>query len=337
MMASPIPHSEPALIEANGITLCYQTFGRPADPALLLVDGSGCQMIEWDDAWCEQLAERGYYVIRYDNRDMGLSTKFDAAGAPPVPASPLTDTLKHAPYTLADMADDGMALLGALGIPAAHIVGISMGGFIVQQMAIRHPAQVRTMTSIMSGTRNPDVPRHLPPVPPDVRSRLDNRALYIETYTRWEQVIAGKYPRSARNLRARAAAQWDRGVSAERKARHSAAIAATPCWKKELAAVTAPSLIIHGDADPLVPVEAGYDTAASIPGARMLVIEGWGHGYPGARALAPADQRHRQARAVTAYGASARLFAPASTSSRRICCAFCGSSNTGLWAERAKV
>lgn len=285
-MKPAIPHTEPAFAAANGITLCYQAFGCPFDPALLLVDGSGCQMIEWDDEWCERLAARGYYVIRYDNRDMGLSTKFDQAGVPPLPASPLTDAIAYqVPYTLADMADDGMALLGALKIPAAHIVGISMGGFIVQQMAIRHPAQVLTMTSMMSGTRNPDVPRHIPPLGPEVRARLDTREVYLETYTRWEQAIAGRYPRSTRNLRARAAAQWERGVcaapqTAERKARHSAAIAATPCWKKELAAVTAPSLIIHGDADPLVPVEAGYDTAASIPGAKILIIEGWGHGYP---------------------------------------------------------
>jgi len=276
-----IPHTEPAYAAANGITLCYQTFGCPMDAPLLLVDGAGCQMIEWDEAWCEMLAARGYYVIRYDNRDMGLSTKFDEAGVPPLPASPLTDTLSYqAPYTLADMADDGMALLRALGIPAAHIVGISMGGFIVQQMAIRHPEQVLSLTSMMSGTRNPEVPRHIAPIGAELRTRADTREAYIESYIRWEQAIAGKYPRSKRNLRARAEAQWERGISAACKARHSAAIAATPCWKKELAAVRAPALIIHGDADPLVPVEAGYDTAASIAGAKILIIEGWGHGYP---------------------------------------------------------
>jgi pimeloyl-ACP methyl ester carboxylesterase len=282
-----IAHTEPAFAQAsfaaaNGITICYQAFGCPYDPALLLVDGSGCQMIEWDDEWCELLAARGYFVIRYDNRDMGLTTKFDQAGVPS-PADPLS---YKAPYTLADMADDGIALLGALNIPAAHIVGISMGGYIVQQMAIRHPAQVLTLTSMMSGTRNPDVPRHIPPIGPEMHARTDSREVYVETYIRWEQAIAGRYPRSARNLRSRAKAQWARGISAAGKARHSAAIAATPCWKKELAAVTAPSLIIHGDADPLVPVEAGYDTAASIPGARILIIEGWGHGYP-ARILWP--------------------------------------------------
>ena len=273
--------TEPTLAQANGIAICYQTFGNPVDPALLLVDGSGCQMIEWDDDWCVQLATRGYRVIRYDNRDMGLTSKFDEAGVPPPPSSPLTGALPYqVPYTLADMADDGVALLGTLGVSAAHVVGISMGGYIVQQMAIRHPAQVRTMTSIMSGTRNPDVPRHLPPIGPEMRARTVSREVYVESYIRWEQTIAGRYPRSTSDLQARAEAQWTRGVYPAGKARHSAAIAATPSWKKELAAVKAPSLIIHGDADPLVPVEAGYDTAASIPGARMLVIEGWGHGYP---------------------------------------------------------
>jgi pimeloyl-ACP methyl ester carboxylesterase len=181
------------------------------------------------------------------------------------------------------MADDGIALLGALYIPAAHVVGISIGGYIVQLMAIRHLAQVLTMTPIMSGTRNPDVPRHVPPIGPEMRARTDSRDVCIETYIRWEQAIAGRFPRSARDLRARAEAQWARGINPAGKARHSAAIAATPSWKGELAEVKVPSLIIHGDEDPLVPVEAGYDTAASIPGAKMLVIEGWGHGYPARR------------------------------------------------------
>jgi pimeloyl-ACP methyl ester carboxylesterase len=270
-------------IQANGITICHETFGNPADPALLLVNGHSCQMIDWDDEWCVQLAQRGYHVIRYDDRDMGLSTKFDEAGVPPLAGSPLSSALPwQAPYTLTDLADDGIALLGALCISAAHIVGISMGGAVAQLMAIRHPAQVRTMTSIMSFSRLSlaDLPRRVPPLPPDVQLRTDNHEAYIEAFVRGGQIIAGRYPRSTEYLRAHAERQWARGVSPAGYARQRAAMAATPSWKDKLATIQAPTLVIHGDLDAVVPVEAGFDTAASIPGAKMLVIEGWGHGHP---------------------------------------------------------
>ena len=255
--------------------------GDPQAAPLLLVDGHGCQMIEWDDDWCAQLAARGYWVIRYDQRDMGRTTKFDAAGVPPAEDAPAAEKQAYkAPYTFADMADDGIALVSALGAAWAHVVGISMGGFIAQLMAIRHPAQVRTMTSMMSHSRNPNPTRRVAPISPDLRARTDSRSAYIESYIRWEQAIAGRYPRSTENLRARAERQWERGIFPAGNARHGAAGAATPNWREALHALTVPALVIHGDADPLVPVEGGIDTAHSIPGAELLIIEGWGHGYP---------------------------------------------------------
>jgi pimeloyl-ACP methyl ester carboxylesterase len=286
-MVQNIKHTEAAFAQANGLTICYDTFGDPAAAPLLLLDGYGCQMIEWYDDWCQELASRGYWVIRHDNRDIGLSTKLDTFGVPDFKGSGLTDTpTLPPPYTLADHADDSVGLMDALGIPRAHVVGISMGGFIAQWMAMRHPGRIASMTSIMSTDKNPAVPRPAHPVAPGMEARTGSREEFIETYARWERAIAGRFPRTVDELRAHAGELWDRGLSPEGKARQLVAMAGTPPWHEALRAVTAPTLIIHGDMDPLVSVEGGRDTAAHIPGAKLLIIEGWGHGYP-ARELWP--------------------------------------------------
>ncbi len=282
-MQPKVQHTDPAIARVNGIEICYETFGDPQSPSLLLVDGGGCQMIEWDEDFCAQLAARGYWVIRYDQRDMGLSTKFTAAGVPPAEDAPDSEKAAYrVPYTYADLADDGIALIQALGRPWTHVLGISLGGMIAQLMAIRHPAQVRTLMPMMTTTRNPDLPRHVPRIPAEMRARTDTREAYIETYIRWEQAIAGRYPRTAEYLRAHAERQWDRGIHPDSNARQRAAGAATPSWREDLRAVRISTLVIHGDLDPLAPIEGGIDLAAIIPGARLFVIEGWGHGYPAA-------------------------------------------------------
>lgn len=286
-MSQNIQHTEPAFAQANGLTICYDTFGDPARAPLLLVDGLGCPMIEWYDDWCVALAARGYWVIRHDNRDIGLSTKFDAAGVPGFQGAPLTDKPTVAPpYTLADMADDCVGLMDALGIASAHVVGISMGGLIVQWLAIRHPGRLRSLTSLMATTKGPNLPPPAHPVAPGMEARTGSREEYIETNTRWAQVIAGRYPPDTEELRAHCGRLWDRGLCPAGAARQRLAVAAAPSTKEALGVVRVPSLVIHGELDPLVSVEGGRDTAASIPGAKLLIVEGWGHGYP-ARELWP--------------------------------------------------
>lgn len=183
-MSQKIPHSDPASVEANGIEIVYDTFGESSAVPLLLVMGLGGQMIAWDEEFCAALAAQGYWVIHFDNRDIELSTKFDEAGVPDIPAlmqAVAQGETIQAPYLLPDMADDAVGLLDALGIESAHVVGVSMGGMIAQEMAIHHPDRVRTLTSIMSSTGDPD----LPPATPEAMTILvtpapTDRAGYIE-------------------------------------------------------------------------------------------------------------------------------------------------------------
>ncbi len=272
-------------IRANGIELEYETFGDPAGTPLLLVMGLGAQMILWDEEFCAQLAERGHYAIRYDNRDVGLSTKFDSAGAPN-----LVDLMTRAaagesvdaPYTLSDMASDGMGLLDALEIPAAHIVGASMGGMIVQSMAIEHPDRVRSVTSIMSTTGAPG----LPPAKPEAMQVLmkpapTDRQAYIDNSVKNFPLIAGGgFPIDEARVRRRAERGYDRCFYPVGMARQMAAIVVAGSRREALASVRAPALVIHGTNDPLVPVEGGVDTHEAIPGSELVLIEGMGHDLP---------------------------------------------------------
>jgi pimeloyl-ACP methyl ester carboxylesterase len=277
-------------VEANGIELEYERFGRAGDPALLLVMGLGAQMILWHDEFCAALAERGFEVVRYDNRDVGRSTWLEEAGMPDVMGALAAAAARRpidAPYRLSDMAADAAGLLDALELEAAHVVGASMGGMIAQTLALEHPARVRTLTSIMSTTGHPDLPPARPeamallmtPVPPE-------REAQIARSVQASRVIGSPgYPSDEAELRALAERAFERGVNPPGFARQLVAILASGSRRDALRAVRTPTLVIHGADDPLVPVEAGRDTAASVPGAELLEIPGMGHDLP--RALWP--------------------------------------------------
>ena len=275
---------------ANGIELEYETFGRPEDPALLLVMGLGAQMILWREEFCDALATRGLHVVRFDNRDVGRSTWFDDAGMPDVLAA-LAATGQgqpvRAPYQLRDMAADAAGLLDALDIDAAHVAGASMGGMIAQTLAIEHPARVRTLTSIMSTTGHPDLPAATPaamtalltPAPTEREAAIERGVEF------WRTIGSPGFPADEDEIRAQAARAFDRGVNPAGVARQLVAILASGHRRDALGAVRAPTLVIHGADDPLIPAPAGRDTAAAVPDAELLLIEGMGHDLP--RALWP--------------------------------------------------
>lgn len=274
-----------AYAKTNGIELCYDTFGNPQAPALLLIMGLAAQMIAWDDEFCAQLAARGFHVVRFDNRDAGLSTRFDAAGTPNVGAALMAAALGRpieAPYLLRDMADDAVGLLDALRIPAAHVVGASMGGAIGQMLAIHHPARLHTLTSIMSTSGAPNLPPPTPealdvlfsPVPTD-------EAAYLENYVRtWKVLRAGHFPLDEARDLSRARQIFARGLNPPGVARQMVAVIASGSRKSALAAVSVPTLVIHGDADPLLPLACGIDTAESVRGSKLVILKGMGHALP---------------------------------------------------------
>lgn len=269
-------------VAANGLTICWGSFGRPADPPLILIMGMGAQMIAWDDEFCEQLAARGFRVIRFDNRDAGRSSWLVDAGMPNVMRAMTRAWFRlpvSAPYLLDDMALDVAGLMDALGIRAAHLVGASMGATIAQTLAIRRPERVLSMTSIMSTTGDPDLPNPSQSVVAAVmRPQPDTLERYVEQYVHtWKLLRAGRFADEEARDRERAARNHARGLNPEGSARHLVAILASGSRRKALRAVSAPTLVIHGDLDPLVPLAAGIDTARSIPGAELMVLEGMGH------------------------------------------------------------
>ncbi len=271
--------------QANGLTFEYETFGDTSNPPLLLIMGVGCQLVMWPDSFCRGLADQGFYVIRYDNRDVGLSSKIDDAGAPDIMAAvtaQMTGQPVTSPYSLDDMADDAAGLLDALGIDKAHVVGASMGGMIAQLVAIRHPQKMRSMVSIMSATGNPDVPAAKPEAmaalltPPADTTR---DALIAQGVNMWKVIGSPKYPGTDEELRAVAAKSVDRMVCPEGFGRQVLAILAAPARNEALAKVTVPTMVLHGADDPLVPVEGGRDTANAVPGARLEIVEGMAHDF----------------------------------------------------------
>jgi pimeloyl-ACP methyl ester carboxylesterase len=273
-------------IQANGIALEYEDHGDPADPAILLIMGFAAQLTLWPIELVEGLVARGFRVIRYDNRDIGLSHKFDGVKAPGLIKLTLLGKLgirPRVPYTLADMADDGAGLLDALGIEAAHIVGASMGGMIAQHFAARHAGKTLSLTSIFSTTGNPK----LPPARREAMQVLIKRpasmdeAVLVEHGMLLARTIGSPgYPADGERLRANVTANVRRSVYPEGPTRHLSAIVADGDRRRMLAGVTARTLVLHGEDDPLVPVEGGRDTAAAIPGARLKTIPGWGHDLP---------------------------------------------------------
>jgi pimeloyl-ACP methyl ester carboxylesterase len=265
---------------ANGIEIEYETFGDADGVPILLVAGLGVQMLTWDEGFCELLASRGFRVIRFDNRDCGLSTWMDAAGPPDVAAA-LSGNAKPA-YLLDDMAADAAALLGALGIPAVHVVGSSMGGFIAQLVAINHPDHVLSLTSIMSGPSGED---EVEPTaegsavllvnPPSTREERIAQAMWIRS------VLKGSLdPWNEGFELARASRSIDRAYHPNGTARQLIAILSAQSRRESLGSVQAPTLVIHGVEDILIPVDNGRIVAAAVPGARLIEIEGMGHDLP---------------------------------------------------------
>jgi pimeloyl-ACP methyl ester carboxylesterase len=284
-MSTHIMRAEPAVAKANGIELCYDSFGDAQAPPLVLIMGLAAQMIAWDDAFCAALADRGFWVVRFDNRDIGLSTRLENLGVPNVPQllqAHFAGQPVSAPYTLSDMAGDVVGLLDALGIASAHVVGASMGGAIAQTLAIEHPQRLRSLTSIMATSGDPSLP---PPTPQALQLLMTptptDQAGYYQRYVQTWKVLRGPgFPLDeARDLE-RAAQAFTRGLYPAGVARQMVAILASGSRKAALASVRVPTLVIHGDADPLVPVACGIDVAETIPGAQRLIIEGMGHALP---------------------------------------------------------
>ena len=274
-----------SIAKANGIEIAYETFGDASAPPMLLIMGLGAQMVLWEDEFCRMLVERGHRVIRFDNRDVGNSTHFHQAGLPDMAAimtAAFSGQPLSAPYTLSDMASDAAGLLDALGFERADVVGASMGGMIAQTLAIEHPRRVRTLTSIMSTTGNPALP---PPNPEAIAFLLSpmpmDRAGAIEYGVKMFRTIGSpEFPFEEERVRRLAALQYDRGPDPAGVLRQLAAIVASGSRTERLRSVTAPTLVIHGKADPLVPFAGGAETAASIPGARLEAVEGMGHDLP---------------------------------------------------------
>ncbi|HET9732071.1 MAG TPA: alpha/beta hydrolase [Acidimicrobiales bacterium] len=266
-------------VSANGLEFEYETFGAAEAPPLLLIMGLGAQMTAWDDEFCRLLADAGFLVIRYDNRDTGLSSKLD--GTVDIAAIFFGDT-SGAPYTIEDMADDADGILEALDVPSAHVVGASMGGMIAQALAIRHPNRVKTLCSIMSTTGDPTVGQ---PTEEVIASMLQpgpiDRQGNIEASLTSQQLIGSPaYPVDEERFRRRAGEAYDRAFFPEGVARHVAAILASPDRTPGLRGLRLPTLVVHGDADPLVTPTGGKATAAAVPNAELLVIPGMGHDLP---------------------------------------------------------
>ena len=271
---------------ANGIEIHYEEQGDPAAPAMLLIMGFGAQLTLWPDELVEALAAQGFRVIRYDNRDVGLSQKFDGVKAPGLVKMTLLSKIgftPKVPYTLADMADDGVGLLDALGIERAHIVGASMGGMIAQHVAARHPDRCLSLTTVFSTTGNPK----LPPARPEAMKALITRpdsteeGMLVEHGMMLARTIGSPgYPAPEDRLRERTLASVRRSFYPEGPTRHLSAIVADGDRRAMLRDIAVPTLVLHGEDDPLVPCEGGRDTAASIPGARLKTIPGWGHDLP---------------------------------------------------------
>jgi pimeloyl-ACP methyl ester carboxylesterase len=278
-------HESARTVRANGIDICYEIFGDAGAEPLLLIMGLGAQMVLWDDAFCEQLAARGFRVIRFDNRDIGQSSKLSGGG--PITAFEVFKLRLFripvaAPYRLRDMAEDTTALMDALGIASAHLVGASMGGMIAQEIAISFPQRVRSLTSIMSTTGNPKLrPPSREAMAVLMAPRPNNKEEYITRFEHvWKILRVGSFPEDEALDRSRAERIFSRGLNPAGVMRQLRAILASGSRKTRLRQVKAPTLVIHGTVDPLVRPEGGKDTAASIPGARLMMIEGMGHALP---------------------------------------------------------
>ena len=264
----------------RGITLCYETFGDPSDPTALLIMGLGTQMVAWHEDFCRELAGRGLHVVRFDNRDIGRSTHL--TGRPPTIAQLLRRSRRAARYTLGDMADDAAGLLRELDLAPAHVIGASMGGMIAQTLAARHRDAVRSLVSIMSNTGN--IRSGQPALRVYsifLRRAPQGRDAFIAHMERVFGVIGSRgLPKDPQDMHETAALGYDRDHDPAGPGRQLAAIIAAGDRTAELRRISAPTLVIHGTADPLVAPSGGRATARAIPGAKLMMIDGMGHDLP---------------------------------------------------------
>jgi pimeloyl-ACP methyl ester carboxylesterase len=285
MLTDPIEPRAAGRLKSNGIELCYETFGRPGDPPLVLIMGLGAQMIVWNEDFCTQLAAQGRYVVRFDNRDAGQSTYLTEAKTPsmaevfmalgagkPLPAR----------YTLLDMAHDTLGLFDALGFARADVVGASMGGAIAQELMIHAAERLRTVTLIFAPSGDPASPAATPAAMDVLLTpRPTERAAFIETYVNtWRVLSAGGFPFDEERTRREGAESFDRGINPFGTVRQMMAIVASGNRKPALLATRTPTLVLHGTTDPLVPYGIGVDLAHTIPGAILETVEGMGHSLP---------------------------------------------------------
>ena len=276
-------------IPANGLRLYYESHGPDDGEPILLIMGLGAQMTRWSPAFWGKLVDAGYRVILFDNRDVGLTEKLDAAGRPDIAAVVAALQAGRKPdvaYTLDDMAADAAGLLDALEIDRAHIVGASMGGMIAQLVAADYPHKTLSLTSIMSSTGNPELPR----ATPEAMARLNTPApdphkdleAFLANAVEGARVMGPVYPVDEAAVRAQTLGDFERAYYPIGFARQYAGVMASPDRRPKLKTITAPTVVVHGEADPLVPVEAGRDTAANIPGAELKTYPGMGHELPAA-------------------------------------------------------
>lgn len=268
---------DPRLVRVNGVEIAYTTEGDSAAPAVLLVSGLGNQLTMWDDRFCALFIDRGFSVIRFDNRDSGLSTHL--ADPPPGPAG---SGERPPAYALSDLAADAAGLLAALGVDSAHVVGVSMGGMIAQLLAIEHPARVASLTSIMSTTGDPGVGHATAAAvavltAPPARSR---EAAQDQSVSTAGVIGSPRYPATEDVIRAKSGAAFDRAHHPSGVARQLQACVTAPDRTEALRRLTVLTLVIHGADDPLIGVSGGRATAAAVPGAELLVIDGMGHDLP---------------------------------------------------------
>ena len=277
-----------AHVQANGIRIEYELAGPSDGPALLLIHGVGAQLVRWPATLCNGFVDRGFRVIRFDNRDVGLSTHLHAGGVPDLAAvldAKLRGETPALPYTLADMAGDALGLLDALEIEAAHLVGVSLGGMIVQQMAIDRPDRVLSMTIIMSQSGSPEIPPPNAAALAQLMTQAPNPAKNLEGYLAHSVALnralgSPLYPTEEATLRRFAALAAERAYDPAGGARQTAAGRASQDRSSALARLDVPALVIHGVDDPLMPVAAGGQLAQAIPGAWLLTIKGMGHDLP---------------------------------------------------------
>jgi len=278
----PVASEELRAPVGNEVELCYQTFGDPDAEPLLLVMGLSGPMTWWDQSFCEQLAAAGFHVVRYDNRDTGRSSRVDAPVHPRQLVRAFVTGSAQAPYSMSDLAGDAVALLDHLGIDSAHLVGVSMGGMIAQTIAVEHPTRVRSLTSISSTTGRRTVGwQHPSLLPRLIAPRRAGREAYIESsLAMWSLIGSAGYPTEPDALRSRAAETFDRGVSNPGALRQMLAILTQEDRTPRLRRLHVPALVIHGTADKMVHVSGGRSTAAAIPDAELLTIDGMGHDLP---------------------------------------------------------